>query len=87
MRSDFISNNAQIDEKTGMLINITELKKVMQDKVLSLLDHHNIVCHLHPLTIHDHKDSIDYFKTRPSTAENISVFIYEQMQAEFGKLK
>lgn len=59
-----------VDETTGMIINITDLKKIIQNKVLDLLDHKNIDL------------DVEYFcrTKKPSTAENIALFIFEQIR-------
>lgn len=58
-----------VDETTGMIINISDLKIILQERVLNQLDHKNIDL------------DIDYFsKTKkPSTAENIALFIFDQV--------
>jgi 6-pyruvoyltetrahydropterin/6-carboxytetrahydropterin synthase len=56
-----------------MVMNITDLKKIIQERVLSLLDHKNL-------------EDLDYFKSTPSTAENIAVFIWRQLKPVLGDL-
>mmetsp|Transcript_9681 Transcript_9681/g.14584 ORF Transcript_9681/g.14584 Transcript_9681/m.14584 type:complete len:149 (+) Transcript_9681:146-592(+) len=57
-----------IDPKTGMLMNLTSLKKVIEIAVMDVLDHKNI-----------DKD-VEYFTHHTSTAENLCVFIYSQIK-------
>ncbi|EFA05403.1 6-pyruvoyl tetrahydrobiopterin synthase [Tribolium castaneum] len=57
-----------IDPKTGMILNMTELKKYMEEAIMQPMDHKNL-----------DKD-VDFFKTRPSTTENLTVFIWERMK-------
>ena len=57
----------EINPKTGMIMNLSDLKKEIK-LVLDHLDHKNIDL------------DVDYFKDIVSTAENISVFIWEQMK-------
>eukprot|EP00002_Diphylleia_rotans_P028525 TRINITY_DN5763_c0_g1_i1.p2 TRINITY_DN5763_c0_g1~~TRINITY_DN5763_c0_g1_i1.p2 ORF type:complete len:148 (+),score=40.11 TRINITY_DN5763_c0_g1_i1:50-493(+) len=56
-----------IDAETGMVFDIAKLKKIMKDHVLDLMDHKQI-------------DVLPFFQERPSTAENISVFIWHQLK-------
>lgn len=57
----------EIDVKTGMVINISDLKRLIAD-VLNELDHQNL-------------NEIDHFKSKnmPTTAENIVCFIFDEM--------
>ncbi|XP_005106705.2 6-pyruvoyl tetrahydrobiopterin synthase [Aplysia californica] len=63
-----------IDPATGMVINITELKKYIEEAIMSVLDHKNI-----------DKD-VPYFKSNVSTMENIAVFIWDNMKKNLGNL-
>jgi len=57
-----------IDKTTGMVMNISELKKLIQSNVLDLVDHKNL-----------DKD-VPYFRNTVSTAENIAIFIWRQLR-------
>lgn len=57
-----------ISPKTGMVINISDLKKYMNAAIMDILDHRNI-----------DKD-VPYFKEAVSTTENLAVFIWKQLQ-------
>ncbi|KAJ1564927.1 hypothetical protein HK096_005488 [Nowakowskiella sp. JEL0078] len=57
----------KINKITGMLINITDLKDIMTIAILNPLDHKNL-----------DKD-VKYFSEKPSTAENIAVFIWDRI--------
>lgn len=63
-----------VDPATGMVINITEMKKAMNMAIMDILDHKNI-----------DKD-VPYFGSIPSTAENIAIFIWNQMKSELKKI-
>lgn len=52
-----------------MILNMTELKKFMEAAIMKPMDHKNL-----------DKD-VEYFSTRPSTTENLTVFIWERMKA------
>lgn len=50
-------------------MNMTELKKNMEIAIMNSMDHKNL-----------DKD-VEYFFTRPSTTENLTIFIWEQMKS------
>lgn len=58
-----------VDTKTGMIMNITDLKDLIQIFVLDLLDHKHLDL------------DVEYFRTKNivSTTENLSIFIWEQL--------
>lgn len=64
----------EIDRRTGMVMNISDLKKLIAD-VLVGLDHQNL-------------NEIDYFKSGNivTTAENIVCFLYNQLNAKIKEL-
>lgn len=62
-----ISVKGPIDQTTGMVMNLTDLKQIMTDCIMLQLDHKCI-----------DKD-VAYFKNVPSTAENIAVFIWNEI--------
>ena len=55
-----------VDPKTGMVINLTDLKKHMKS-VLEPLDHRNLDI------------DVPYFRNVCSTAENISVYVWDRL--------
>ncbi|XP_065843418.1 6-pyruvoyl tetrahydrobiopterin synthase-like [Oscarella lobularis] len=63
-----------VDPLTGMVINIADLKIYIEKGIMQNLDHVNI-----------DKD-VPYFRTKPSTTENVALFIWEQMKALLGDL-
>ncbi|XP_050315772.1 6-pyruvoyl tetrahydrobiopterin synthase [Anthonomus grandis grandis] len=58
----------EIDPRTGMLMNLTVLKDYMEEAIMKPLDHKNI-----------DKD-VDYFKDKPSTTENVAVYVWTRMK-------
>ncbi|KAK4469565.1 hypothetical protein MN116_007105 [Schistosoma mekongi] len=58
-----------IDQTTGMVMNMNDLKSIIQEHVLDLLDHKNI------------DEDVEYFKKNNivSTTENLAVFIWSQL--------
>lgn len=61
-----------LDEDTGMVINITDLKGTIQ-AVLVELDHKHLDL------------DVDYFKDVVSTAENIAVYIWDKLASVLPK--
>ncbi|XP_023017764.1 6-pyruvoyl tetrahydrobiopterin synthase purple [Leptinotarsa decemlineata] len=58
----------EVHVETGMILNMTELKKYMEEAIMKPMDHKNL-----------DKD-VEYFFTRPSTTENVSIFIWMRMK-------
>ncbi|XP_021368616.1 6-pyruvoyl tetrahydrobiopterin synthase-like [Mizuhopecten yessoensis] len=56
-----------VDPVTGMVMNLTDLKKFMNMAIMDVMDHKNV-----------DKD-VPYFKDVVSTAENIAVFIWKSL--------
>ncbi|KAM7351112.1 6-pyruvoyl tetrahydrobiopterin synthase purple [Cochliomyia hominivorax] len=57
-----------IDVRTGMIMNITDLKLAMDGVIFKQLDHKNL-----------DKD-VEYFQNVPSTTENLTVFIWDNVR-------
>lgn len=58
-----------INEKTGMVMNLTDLKSYMDQSIMQVMDHKNL-----------DKD-VPHFSNRVSTTENVAVFIWESLAA------
>lgn len=58
-----------VDPKSGMVMNIADLKKSIQSEVLDLVDHKHLDL------------DVDYFRREKvvSTTENLAVFIWKQL--------
>ncbi len=67
--SNKVTVKGEISHETGMVMNLTDLKKIL-DNVLALLDHMNLDA------------NVEFFKTRTSTAENLSVFIWQEVEKQ-----
>ncbi|CAH1099542.1 unnamed protein product [Psylliodes chrysocephalus] len=63
----------EIDPTTGMIINMTDLKKYMQEAIMNPMDHKNLDL------------DVLYFSDKPSTTENLTVFIWNQMKKVMDK--
>ncbi|WP_310619537.1 6-carboxytetrahydropterin synthase [Flexibacterium corallicola] len=57
-----------VDEKTGMVLNLADVAKVLDDKITGNFDHKNLDL-----------DS-PYFRHRVSTAENIAIVIWQILE-------
>lgn len=59
-----------LDPVTGMVMNISDLKRYMKNVLMDGLDHKNL-----------DKD-VPYFKNVVSTTENLAIYIYNEMKKE-----
>jgi 6-pyruvoyltetrahydropterin/6-carboxytetrahydropterin synthase len=57
-----------VDERTGMVLNLVELKKAIESSVMDPLDHKNLDL------------DVPYFANRISTTENVAVFIWNSIE-------
>ncbi|KAH0945018.1 hypothetical protein HN011_005492 [Eciton burchellii] len=62
-----------INESTGMVMNLTELKDCIQKVVMDQMDHKNI------------DKQVDYFTNTVSTTENIAVYVFKELQKYMSK--
>ncbi|XP_042524338.1 6-pyruvoyl tetrahydrobiopterin synthase-like [Dipodomys spectabilis] len=58
----------EIDPDTGMVMNLTDLKKYMEEAIMEPLEHKNLDL------------DVAYFADTVSTTENVAVFIWENPQ-------
>lgn len=65
----FVTLFGEINEKTGMIMNMTELKRFMDLAIMKRMDHKNL-----------DKD-VDFFKDKPSTTENVAIYIWDQLKS------
>jgi 6-pyruvoyltetrahydropterin/6-carboxytetrahydropterin synthase len=61
------------DYKTGMVMNLVDLKAIIEQCIMIPLDHKNL-----------DKD-VPYFKDVPSTTENLAVFIFNSLKKALPK--
>lgn len=69
-----VSLRGPTDVKTGMVVHLTEAKRIIDDNVIILFDHKNI------------NEDVPYFKNVPSTCENVTVFIWDILVDKFSNL-
>ncbi|KAM5138442.1 6-pyruvoyl tetrahydrobiopterin synthase [Mantella aurantiaca] len=60
-----VTVRGEIDPVTGMVMNLTDLKKDMEDVIMVPLDHKNLDL------------DVPYFKNTVSSVENLTVFIWD----------
>lgn len=63
-----VSIKGEIDEETGFVMNLDDLRKIIETEVEDYLDHKNLNL------------DIDYFKNINPTAENIVVLIWNKIR-------
>eukprot|EP01094_Clydonella_sp_ATCC50884_P006460 TRINITY_DN1565_c0_g1_i1.p1 TRINITY_DN1565_c0_g1~~TRINITY_DN1565_c0_g1_i1.p1 ORF type:complete len:166 (+),score=66.18 TRINITY_DN1565_c0_g1_i1:75-572(+) len=68
----FVTLKGPIDARTGMVMNLVELKSAIKRGVLDKLDHKNI-----------DKDVEDF--NGVSTTENVAVYVWEQLQLQLAQ--
>ena len=66
-----IAVTGHVDSRTGMVMSLDDLKRILNEKVMDKLDHRNIDL------------DVDEFRENqiPSTAENIALFIHKQVSS------
>jgi len=57
----------EINDDTGMLMDLSDLKKIIKDEVEEKLDHKNLNL------------DIDYFKDKITSTENLAVYIWNRL--------
>ncbi len=62
-----------VDARTGMVMNLTDLKAAIEECVMAPLDHRNLDL------------DVPHFAETVSTTENVAVFIWEAMEAHLKK--
>ena len=68
-----VTLKGHVDPRTGMVINLVDLKKAMDKAIMEPLDHKNV-----------DKD-VPFFASNPSTVENIAIFIWNQLKSELDE--
>ncbi|KAL5470722.1 hypothetical protein EMCRGX_G028731 [Ephydatia muelleri] len=65
-----VTLRGEVDPKTGMILNIDELRKAMEVAIMEPLDHRHL-----------DKD-VPYFADHVSTTENLCIYVWDQMARE-----
>ncbi len=71
-----ITISGQPSEESGFIVNISELKKIVDKNVINILDHSQI------------QEDIEWFKRKQPSTENLVIFIWQQIDPHIkGKMK
>lgn len=62
-----ITISGEPSQESGFIINISELKKIVDEHVINILDHSQI------------QEDIEWFKDRQPSTENLVIFIWNQI--------
>lgn len=68
----YVTIKGVADENTGMVMDLKQLKKVIQEYVIDKLDHMNI------------NEDVDFMKGRMASIENLVVEIWAQLEPHIG---
>jgi 6-pyruvoyltetrahydropterin/6-carboxytetrahydropterin synthase len=63
-----VTVGGELDQRTGMVVNIVEIDKALKSTVLSVLDRKFL------------NKEVDYFFTRIPTLENVTAFVWERLE-------
>lgn len=70
----YVTVKGEVDPKTGFLINLKDLSKIVKEKVLDKLDHKNMNL------------EVDFMKDRIASTENLAIGIWEQLVKPISNL-
>lgn len=70
----FVTIRGQINPKTGFLVNLTELKKVIREKITNKLDHKNL------------NTEVDFLEGKFTSTEVLCVSIWDELKDEIARL-
>ena len=65
-----VTVKGKVDERTGFVVDLKELKQIMEEKVKTVLDHKKL------------DEDVSYFNNVVQSAENIAIFIWKQLERE-----
>ena len=70
----YVTVKGEVDPKTGFLINLKDLSKIVKEKVVDKLDHKNMNL------------EVDFMKDRMASTENLAIGIWEQIVEPINNL-
>lgn len=70
----YVTVKGEVDPHTGFLINLKDLSKIMNEKVIDQLDHKNMNL------------EVEFMKGRITSTENLAIGIWEQLEEPIKKL-
>jgi 6-pyruvoyltetrahydropterin/6-carboxytetrahydropterin synthase len=69
----YVTVKGSPSEKLGFFINISSLKKIIQEKVIEKIDHKNL------------NVEVDFMKGKVATTENLAIAIWNELKPEVEK--
>lgn len=70
----FVTIKGETNPETGFVINLKTLSKIVREKVIEKIDHKNL------------NIDVDFMQGKITTAENIAIAIWEQIEPEINEL-
>lgn len=70
-----VAVSGEVDPQTGMVINFEDLKSIVQEEIVSVLDHKNLNL------------DVDFLNGEITTAENIARLIWQKLKPRFKDIK
>ena len=70
----YVTVKGEVDPETGFLINLKDLSRIMNEKVVDQLDHKNMNL------------EVEFMKGRITSTENLAIGIWEQLEEPIRKL-
>ena len=70
-----VTVTGEIDEETGFLVDLDELKKIVNKKVVNVIDHSTI------------EKEIPWFRDKQPSTEHMVIWMWEQIEPELGDTK
>ena len=70
----FVTVKGEVDEKTGFLVNLKNLSKIIREEVIDKIDHKNINL------------EVDFMADKMASTENLAIGIWNQLEEKIQKL-
>jgi len=69
----FVTVKGEMSEETGFVMNITQLKEIIQERIINKIDHKNINL------------EVDFMQGKIATTENIAIAIWDELEPYIEK--
>lgn len=70
----FVTVEGEVDQETGFVVDLSELGKVIKEKVIRYVDHKNLNL------------DVDFFKNTMTSTENIAIKFWERLEAPINEI-
>jgi 6-pyruvoyltetrahydropterin/6-carboxytetrahydropterin synthase len=70
----FVTVKGIINEETGFVVNLSELSKLIEDKIINQIDHKNV------------NTDVPFLKNIIPTTENLAVYIWKELENSINKM-